>query len=92
MPRTCLENLEKRRWASEYWRELPAAIELRDLLQHELVRKVERRCYRRELDAGDQEQIARSLTGLRHLLILREREQQRFRLAYPGLHRLRAAA
>ena len=34
MPRTDLENLEKRRWASKYWRELPVAEELYDDLAH----------------------------------------------------------
>lgn len=92
MPLTDLESLEKRRWASKYWRELPAEKELTQLLAHELVRPTEKRGYERELADGDAEQIGRSLTALRHLLIIREREQQRFHTAYPGIARLRAAA
>lgn len=83
--RTDLENLEKRRWASKYWRELPAAKELRGLMDHELVRPVERRCYERELAAGDPEQLVRSVTALRHLLIVRERAKLRFQATYPLL-------
>jgi hypothetical protein len=92
MPRTDLENLEKRRWASQYWRELPAAAELRDLLRHELLKPIEQRGYERELEAGDPEQLARSVTAVRALLIIREREKGRFESTYPMTTRLRAAA
>lgn len=92
MPRTDLENLEKRREYSKYWRELPAADELRDLMRHELLRPTEWRCYSRELKAGDTEQITHSVTALRSLLIIREREKKRFEAAYPLTTRLRLAA
>jgi hypothetical protein len=92
MPRTDLENLQKRCWASKYWRELPAADELRDLMQHELVKPIEWSGYDQELERADPEQIARSVTALRKLLILREQEKQRFETAYPLTARLRAAA
>ena len=91
-PRTDLENLERRRQYSKYWRELPAATELRRLMQHELLKEVERRCYSRELEAGDPEQLARSVTALRALLIIREREKLRFNAAFPTITRLRLAA
>jgi hypothetical protein len=92
MPRTDLENLEKRRWASKYWRELPAAKELRDLIKHELLKPIECRGYERELEVADPEQLARSVTALRSLLIIREREKKRFETTYPLTARLRAAA
>ena len=92
MPRTDLENLEKRRWASKYWRELPVADELRGLMQHELLKPTEWRGYDRELEQGDPEQLARSVTALRALLIIREREKKRFETTYPMTARLRAAA
>ena len=92
MPRTDLENLEKRRWASKYWRELPASTELEQLAQHELTHDVEARCLARTLQAGDAETIERELTAHRYLLIIREREQQRFRKVYPLLSSLLAVA
>jgi hypothetical protein len=92
MPRTDLENLEKRRWASKFWRELTPARALRDLMQHELLKNAEWRCYDRQLREENEEQLARSVTALRALLIIREREQQAFQTAYPLTTRLRAAA
>jgi hypothetical protein len=92
MARTDLENLHKRRWASQYWRELPVANELRDLIQHQLLKPIECRGYERELEMADPEQLARSVTALRSLLIIREREKKRFEITYPLTTRLRAAA
>jgi uncharacterized protein YeaO (DUF488 family) len=92
MPRTDLENLEKRRWASKFWREITPAKELRDLMRHELLKPAEWRCYNRQLLEEDEEQLARSVTALRSLLIIREREQKAFQTAYPLTTRLRAAA
>jgi|GEM_PF-6684894 len=92
MARTDLENLENRRWASKYRRELPAKTELANLTQHELLRPAERRAYEQELAAGDAEQHARSLKALRAILIIREREKLAFEKAYPTITRLRAAA
>ncbi len=92
MARTCLENLEKRRWASKYWRELPAEAELEQLIQHELTRDVEVRCLRRTLSNADAEAIAREIIGQRQLLIIRERERLAFAKAYPlAVRWLRAA-
>ena len=92
MPRTDLENLEKRKPYSKYWRELPAADELRDLMRHELLKPIEVRGYEQEIVRADPEQLARSVTALRALLIIREREKQRFEETYPLTTRLRLAA
>jgi hypothetical protein len=92
MPRTDLENLERRRWASKFWREITPANELRDLMQHELLKNAEGRCYDRMLVEEDEAQLARSVTALRALLIIREREKKRFETAYPLTVSLRAAA
>jgi hypothetical protein len=92
MPRTDLENLEKRRWASKYWRELPVAEELRDLMRHELLKPTEWRSYNRELETANEEQLARSVTALRMLLIIREKQKLDFEATYPLITRLRAAA
>jgi hypothetical protein len=92
MPRTDLENLEKRREYSKYWRELPSAAELRGLMRHELLKPIEWRGYDRELREASAEQLARSVTALRALLIIREREKQRFEEVYPLTTRLRMAA
>ena len=92
MPRTDLESLAKRQPYSQYWRELSAAQRLKALTQHELLRPAERRAYERELATSDAEQLARSVTALKAILIIRERKRRAFEQTYPLLTRLRAAA